>query len=169
MSTLIIEGNAIEPIYDQNVLIAHICNNLGYWGKGFVMAIESKWPNVSKEYKYWVKNNNDSRELSNVTYSNSLFRLGEVQFVKADENIMIANMIAQNGIKSSINQKPISYEALDQTLTYTYEYAKKNNFSIHMPKIGSGLAGGDWNKILSMIEEKASFFQIETIIYIYNG
>jgi hypothetical protein len=34
-------------------VIAYICNDLGGWGKGFVLAISRKWPQPERDYRDW--------------------------------------------------------------------------------------------------------------------
>jgi hypothetical protein len=35
-------GDATAPTTDGNKFIAHICNDIGGWGKGFVLAISKR-------------------------------------------------------------------------------------------------------------------------------
>lgn len=37
-----IKGDATQPIGENNKIIAHICNNEGKWGVGFVLAVSKK-------------------------------------------------------------------------------------------------------------------------------
>ncbi len=37
-----IKGDATQPQAGGNKVIAHVCNDLGGWGKGFVMAISKR-------------------------------------------------------------------------------------------------------------------------------
>lgn len=37
-----LKGDATNPIAKGNKIIAHICNDAGGWGKGFVLAISRK-------------------------------------------------------------------------------------------------------------------------------
>lgn len=32
-------GDATAPVADGNKIICHLCNDIGAWGKGFVMAL----------------------------------------------------------------------------------------------------------------------------------
>lgn len=148
-----IKGDATRPEVWGNAIIAHICNDDGKWGKGFVMALSRRWPEPEAKYRAWHKD----RERAS-----SGFKLGAVRFVgvktidtvlNPDQKLWVANMIAQHGIRGPGNLTPIRYGALSQALSNVAEFAKKNNASVCMPKIGSGLAGGDWNKIERLITE----------------
>jgi O-acetyl-ADP-ribose deacetylase (regulator of RNase III) len=74
-------------------------------------------------------------------------------------------MIAQHGIRGPENQTPIRYGALSQALSHVAEFAKKNNAVVCMPKIGSGLANGDWAKIERIILETLDSQKISVTVY----
>jgi len=85
------------------------------------------------------------------------FRLGAVQFLPTSNVLIeVANMIAQHGIKSSRRRgevwDKIDYAALEEALDKVGRFAAMRAASVHMPKIGSGLAGGDWERIEQAIE-----------------
>lgn len=48
-----IKGDATSPQAKGTKIICHICNNLGGWGKGFVLAISKRWPEPEKQYREW--------------------------------------------------------------------------------------------------------------------
>jgi hypothetical protein len=80
-------------------------------------------------------------------------------------------MIAQNGIISLKNKRPLNYIALAYCLSniknYITDFLKEDSsryVEIHAPKFGSGLSGGNWNFIKSMIQDSLS--QYTTFIYI---
>jgi O-acetyl-ADP-ribose deacetylase (regulator of RNase III) len=141
-----IRGDATRPEAWGNVIIAHVCNDSGKWGKGFVVALSRRWPGPEARYRAWYKD----RERAS-----SGFKLGAVRFVgvKTIDTVWVANMIAQHGIRSAENPTPIRYGALSTALQHVAEFAKKNDASVCMPKIGSGLAGGDWGTIERLITE----------------
>ncbi len=60
-------------------------------------------------------------------------------------------MVAQHGIRATKAGPPIRYEAVESCLREVAIYSAENDFSVHMPRIGAGLAGGDWQKIESII------------------
>lgn len=147
-----IKGDATSPIGNDKKLIVHICNDIGGWGKGFVLAISKKWKKPEQQYREWFK-------------SQKKFELGEVQFVDIDSKLSIANMIGQHKIKRLKGQIPIRYEAVEKCLSKVAEYSKENKFSVHMPRIGCGLAGGDWNTIEQIIQKKLIDRNIKVTVY----
>ena len=130
-----IKGDATSPFANGNKIIVHVCNDIGGWGRGFVMAISKKWKQPEEQYRSWHS-------------SNENFTLGEVQFVKVEEDIWVANLIGQRDIKNDKNGiPPIRYEAISIGLTKIADRAIQFNANIHMPRIGCGLAGGNWDEM----------------------
>src|SRR6516165_441272 len=48
-----IKGDATCPRAKGVKLICHICNDLGGWGKGFVLAISNRWKEPDQQYRVW--------------------------------------------------------------------------------------------------------------------
>ena len=91
-------------------------------------------------YREWYKNR-----------ATNDFELGAVQVVEVAPDTSVANMVAQHGIRSTKAGPPIRYEAVGSCLEFVALHARENDMSIHMPRIGAGLAGGDWEKIEAII------------------
>lgn len=151
MPIIYVSGDATEPQGPGNKIIAHVCNDIGAWGAGFVKALSLKWPQPELEYK-----------VLKAQKSPNLLELGTVQFVRTkgdvDDSIWIANMIGQRGIKnrkdgSTDDSPPIRYPAVLKCLDEVGKFAVANNASIHAPRFGAGLAGGDWDVIEAIIEK----------------
>jgi O-acetyl-ADP-ribose deacetylase (regulator of RNase III) len=149
-------GNAAEPLKEATI-IAHVANNLGKWGKGFVLALSKAYPSAEKEYKKWFK--------ENVPVN---FSLGRTQFVEADsgKRIYVANMVAQDGIRTSIHDKKtyLDYNALADCLDELKDFALKERLTIQMPRIGAGLGGGDWERIEALLLEHIAYYKISCTI-----
>jgi hypothetical protein len=136
------------------IFVPHVCNNIDLFGAGFAAAIAQEYPVVKANYhmlgKNFLKNN-----------------LGHSQIVKLKEDkkykhaLYAVNMIAQNGIRSASNPRPLNYAALVKSMIQVSHFiqnntgfsAKTENIEIHAPKFGSGLAGGNWNFISDLIED----------------
>ena len=45
-------GDLFEAIdsYKEKIIIAHVCNNKGAWGSGFVIPLGKKYPLAKSEY-----------------------------------------------------------------------------------------------------------------------
>lgn len=75
-------------------------------------------------------------------------------------------MIGQHGIKRAANgTPPIRYEAIDQCLIKVGEFAIDHNCSVHMSRIGCGLAGGQWEKIEPLVIKNLINQGIGVVVY----
>jgi O-acetyl-ADP-ribose deacetylase (regulator of RNase III) len=155
-----VTGDATAPEVEGNKIIAHVCNDLGRWGRGFVLAVSQRYPVAEWAYRGWHKGNIESiRE-------DPPFRLGEVQLVSAKPNIFIANMISQHGITPENGIQPIRYDALKNCLNTLRIYAQVLQASVHMPRIGCGLAGGKWSEVEQIVN--SVLVQNEVKVYVYD-
>lgn len=148
-----VKGDATAPIGTGNKIIAHICNDIGAWGKGFVMALSKKWESPESAYRSWFE-------------KEGILNLGDTQFVQVEDAIWIANMIGQHKIrKAKDGTAPIRYEAVEKALHQVAEKSLALEASIHMPRIGTGLAGGKWEEIEVLITRALLEKDIQTIVY----
>jgi O-acetyl-ADP-ribose deacetylase (regulator of RNase III) len=76
------------------------------------------------------------------------FALGAVRFVEIEpQKLWVANLIGQHGIHGV----PIRYDAVATGLETVTAMARIRGASVHMPRIGCGLAGGTWDRIEPLI------------------
>jgi len=149
MSIHYIKGDATEPQGDGKKIICHICNDRGAWGAGFVLALSKKWKEPEAMYR-----STNVRDL----------RLGNVQIVDLGNDIIVANMIAQHDTNPGPNgEPPIRYGAVRACLSAVNHVAFRIGASLHMPRIGCGLAGGRWEDIEKIIKDVAS-----VDVYVYD-
>jgi hypothetical protein len=86
--------------------------------------------------------------------------------VQVEDGIWVANMIAQHKInKDEHGNPPIRYNAVSEALKDVAVFANENNASVHMPRIGCGLAGGDWAEIELIIKEVLVANFIKVTVY----
>jgi len=158
-------GNVVESDVKGLRVLCHVVNSSGLWGSGVVIPIGQKWPNTKEAYLDWYNSTVHACDFGDCDVP---WLLGEVQFVQADDNTIVANMLGQKapGHHEIINGKtwpPIRYEAVEECMQRVAEFAKKHNATIIAPKFGSLRAGGDWNIINKMINEIWS--DCEVVIY----
>ena len=135
-------------------VIAHCCNDAGRWGKGFVLAISRRWPHVAREYFEWHRDR-----------AKNDFELGACQFVEAEPGIVVANMIGQNGVKTGPKGVPIRYSALARALDSAMQHAAEKGASVHMPRVGCGLAGGVWSTVEPIVVDCAEKHGVVVFVY----
>ena len=137
MAIQYVVGDATNPI-KKPAIIAHVCNDQRGWGAGFVLAITRKWKKPEKIY----------REAGSLS-------LGTNQYVLVEDGIIVANMVAQHGFRSNINPVPLCYGPLETCLRNVASFIKHDDlkWSVHMPRIGCGLAGGKWELVEPIIDK----------------
>lgn len=93
------------------------------------------------------------------------FARGEIQLVKVGEDLWVANMIAQEGIYSKKGIPPIRYDSVRSCLNKLAADAMAEGASIHVPRLGCGLAGGRWKVIESIINDTLISNGIPVFVY----
>lgn len=129
-------GDATQPIASAGPrVVCHVCNNMGAWGAGFVLAVSRNWPEPERAF----------RAAGSVS-------LGEVQLVRVGTDLFVANMIAQDCFPSRAKPQALDYEAIATCLRRLTLIAR-DNWSFHMPRIGCGIAGGSWPAVEGIIND----------------
>lgn len=156
MSTAIeyVVGDATLPKGAGPMVIAHVCNDVGGWGKGFVKALSARWDLPEREYRDWHANR-----------AYDCFALGNVQVVCVAPGLWVANMVAQHGLGRSGRTPPIRYAALRSCLVSLARFVLDQHASVHMPRIGCGLAGGKWERVEPLVKEELCDRGISVTVY----
>jgi O-acetyl-ADP-ribose deacetylase (regulator of RNase III) len=149
-----IKGDATSPQAKGPKIIAHVCNDIGGWGKGFVLALSRRWPEPERDYRDWHRHR-----------AGNGFGLGEVRLVRVQPDLWVANMIGQHGIRRGSAGPPIRYEAVGRCLMTVGAHALRLDASVHMPRIGCGLAGGRWDRIEPFVVAALSEREIAVTVY----
>ncbi|MET7492547.1 macro domain-containing protein [Streptomyces sp900116325] len=152
-----VRGDATAPQGKGVKLIAHVCNDLGGWGKGFVLAVSRRWPEPEAAYRRWHRER-----------AGNEFGLGAVQFVQVGRYLWVANMVGQRGIRTGSKGVPVRYEAMDTALEAVAERVVELGASVHMPRIGCGLAGGKWSRTEPLIQHRLLSRGIAVTVYDYE-
>jgi O-acetyl-ADP-ribose deacetylase (regulator of RNase III) len=126
-------GDATAPTGSGPKIISHVWNDAGGWGKGFVVAISRRWQEPEAAFRSWYRGR-----------ATNDFGLGAVQLVSVTGDFYVANMIGQHGYRPGPSDPPIRYEAIETALGALGEKALGLGATVHMPRIGCGLAGGRW-------------------------
>jgi O-acetyl-ADP-ribose deacetylase (regulator of RNase III) len=153
-------GDATLPPAGPGIrLIVHVCNDVGAWGAGFVLALSkrSKAPEIA--YRRWRKSPSD----------NLPFELGQIQLAPfvangVPEETFVVNMLAQSGIGER-RGPPIRYDALRECLSKVREAAKALKATIHGPRFGCGLGGGEWPEVEAIINDEICAHDLSITIY----
>jgi O-acetyl-ADP-ribose deacetylase (regulator of RNase III) len=149
-----VRGDATTPLGKGPKVITHVCNDMGGWGKGFVLAISKRWPEPEASYRTWHRER-----------ANNDFGLGAVRVVQVERLLWVANMIGQHGMRTGSKGVPVRYEAIDTALGAVASRAAELKASVHMPRIGCGLAGGKWERIEPLLIKRLVALDIPVTVY----
>lgn len=142
-----VQGDATDPQIGGNIVIAHIANDEGKMGAGFVIPLKKAYPSVESEYK--------------ALHQSGGLKLGNTQFItiRSDQGnaLHVANMVAQRGTRRTTDGSPggcvpLRYDSLYDCLREVGAFAVKHDATVVGPKFGAGLAGGRWELIRLIIE-----------------
>jgi O-acetyl-ADP-ribose deacetylase (regulator of RNase III) len=129
--------------------LIHGCNAQGVMGAGVARLIRDDCPRLYEEYRVWCK-------AGGKLLGNIIWHRCETGRLKGK---LVGNAITQEYFGSG--GVDVSYDAIRQVMRRINEQCEENThlISIAMPKIGAGLAGGDWDTIAQIIEQESSNFQ----------
>ena len=142
----IFKGGLFINIINKNLLkseldiIAQQVNCKGVMGAGLALQIKIEFPEVFKQYKELCKE---------MDYDNLL---GRCQIVATNSKDVkyIGNIFGQASYGRGLRT---NYQALEKGLNELKVFAKDNNLLVGLPYgIGCGLAGGNWDIVLGIIE-----------------
>lgn len=149
-----VQGDATAPQGKGVKIIVHVCNDLGGWGKGFVLALSRRWPEPEAAYRSWHRDR-----------AHNDFGLGAVQFVQVSPFVHVANLVGQHGMRRGSKGVPVRYEAIDTGLAAVADRARELGASVHMPRIGCGLAGGTWARVEPLISARLTDRGVPVTVY----
>lgn len=163
------KGDITEPIWpDTNRIIVHCVNSAGVMGAGVALALCTKWPAVRDEYLSWYNQNDNT------------FQLGSIQNVEVEEGIEVINLVGQKHVGDltfshlDIKLPPARYEALYEGFLRVRDMASQHiaegekEQTIHLPLLGSALAGGDFRKVYQKYLKAFKGSDIRTCFYAYS-
>jgi len=148
-----LRGDATAPRGSDYRILAQIVNDRGIvWGAGFGRAVRKKWPAVQDQFAKWAVS------------ARADFCLGNMHFCRVDDSLVVANLVAQHGFGPSRTPR-IRYGALEACLQKLAGHAASKGASVHMPRIGTGEAGGSWDIVSEIIEETLCQRGIDVMVY----
>ena len=152
-----LRGDAMQPRGDAPKIVAYIVNDkTPNWGGGFALAIRKQWPRVQTEFQRWVSNNDNA------------LKLGNTHHVAIDDDTIAFPMICQHGYGPAPTPR-LRYAALQECLDQLAQFTVSLNGTIHMPRIGSGFAGGSWGLIEELIDQTLCSRSLAVTVYDLPG
>lgn len=132
---IIAQGDLFEYV-KENAIIVHGVNAQGKMASGFAKTIRDKYPGAFKAYM-------DAHKLEGLTVGDT------ITYHSRSDNIIILNAVTQEyyGYDDKVY---VNYFALEWAMGVCLEIAGHLKLPIHFPFIGTGLAGGDKQKVLDI-------------------
>jgi len=176
------KGNLFDHWRDGDAII-HIVNDEGKFGAGFTKFLSERLPWTKRLYEDWMRETGNGSAYHQSNKPMTKPDLGDISVAElhihwrllmreqqgieltaeerglAEHTVFVVNMVAQRGVRSRYNPKPIDYDALFLCLSKIPDYVSSSSRTI-APKIGTGLAGGDWDTIGKLIVEKLENYHV---------
>jgi O-acetyl-ADP-ribose deacetylase (regulator of RNase III) len=141
------KGNLLDV---TSGIIVHDCNMQGVMSAGVAKAIKEKYPTCFQGYQYMLQE--------------SRMTLGGVIYHYPNNDLLIANALTQEFYGS--DKRHVNYAAIVNSFQKIIQVAHLEDFKvINFPKIGAGLAGGNWDIIADLINDCDPEDSIEKICW----
>lgn len=125
-------------------VIAHGCNCHGVFGAGIALQIKNKWPNVYEVYR--------------LKYQVLGLELGTILPVRTLDDRIVVNCMTQQDFGNTARVY-VDYSAVESCIAAINDHVDAWGVSeVGLPKIGAGLANGNWNRIEDIIVRNAKNF-----------
>lgn len=152
-----VDGDATLPRGQGPRLVAHIVNDrTPNWGGKFARALKSRWPAAQTSFQEWAGTDRDR------------LHLGRSHIGDVSTGISVATMVAQRGYGPSTRPR-LSYTALKACLDAVADAAAERGASVHIPRIGAGMAGGNWGVVRELIDNALVSRGIDVTVYSLPG
>ena len=124
-------------------VFVHGCNAQGVMGSGVAKLVKKKYPDMYDAYcKVFIDG-----------YIG--LHLGEITVSELHDGKFGINAITQKYYGREPGKVYVSYEAIQECFERINRWMDGHKMTdIAMPMIGAGLGGGDWNKIISIVERE---------------
>jgi O-acetyl-ADP-ribose deacetylase (regulator of RNase III) len=150
-------------------VIAHGCNCHSTMGAGIAPQMAKAFGCDRFSMELW---GSDVNKLGNIDYQtvvlgeNTIWSLEDYKNNRNEPELIVVNAYTQFNYgrnHADGDAKPLSYEALTLCMKkMNVLFAGKH---IGLPKIGAGLAGGDWEKIKGIIQRELRDCQVTVVNY----
>ena len=149
-----------DVISSNGGMLTHSVNSAGAYGAGCAKQIRAAFPHAYEAYIY--------------KYRRTGWKVGDVQFVhppnlnsdptKTIYDTIIANCCTQHyyGRSRDYNDYGAFHTVFHTVLSYAVELGLSH---IAAPRMGSGLAGGSWNRIESILRDVIANYDVDAHIY----
>jgi len=130
-------------------VIVHGCNCFHTFGAGIARAIKKRWPEA---YRTDVQR----------TLYGDRNKLGTITTTSVSSSLTVVNAYTQFDYGSK--GPDVNYEAIRAAFRRIKELYGNRELRFGIPKIGAGLAGGDWDRISRIIEDEMTTESVTVVV-----
>lgn len=160
LSISYVRGDATQPRGDGSRLIVHVVHDAtpNWGGQGFAKSLARRYPDLQAEFRAWAS----SKDLRK--------RFGEVHYASLSDDTLVASMVCQHGYRPSRRGTPlVRYGVMRDCLSSVAHFAAQRGMTVHMPRIGTGAAGGRWSIVEELVESTLIATGIPVTVYDLPG
>jgi O-acetyl-ADP-ribose deacetylase (regulator of RNase III) len=138
-------GDVTDAYHDGPVLIAHVVNDAARaWGRrGVAAALAAKFPESARAFHAWAVAAPDNLAAGNVHIASDS---------KSGVRVDIVSLVAQRGYGPRTATR-LDYAALRTGLESLADHALRHDLTVHLPRIGTGQAGGRWDMVSDIVAD----------------
>src|SRR5262245_13808666 len=136
-----VTGDATRPQTDGPAIIVHVCNDIGGWARASSWRSPGDGPNPS------CTTGTGTPIVRTTTSPLALSRSS-----RSRSNSGSPTSSGSEGYAVPKRVPPVRYDAIEAGLAIVTDHAAVLDASVHMPRIGCGLAGGQWERIEPLLQ-----------------
>lgn len=131
-------------------VIVHGCNCFHTFGAGIARAIKQRWPATHHA------------DVTQTIYGDRK-KLGTIIPVSVSDSLTVINAYTQYGFQRGALPN-VDYAAVRSCFREIANAFGRKGLAFGIPKIGAGLAGGDWDIISKMIAEEMKIENVTVVV-----
>lgn len=148
-----VHGSVLEPKGTTPQIICQLVNDKArVWGGGIAKAASQRYPAAQSQFGQWF------------TQIPAGERLGSVHFVTVAPGRILASLVGQHGFGPAERPR-VRYAALQNCFMLVAQQAIEDSATVHMPKVGTGQAGGAWNRVEELVLDELVSKGVKVIVY----
>jgi len=148
-----LQGDVLRPRGPAPRLVLMMVNDTARrWGGGLARTAAKRFPQAQEKFSAWI-GSVPKKE-----------RLGQAHFADIGDGSSLVSLVAQEGFGAS-DVPRIRYAALSRALGCVADESARHGASVHMPRLGSGGAGGSWNLVEEIVTDLLVDRGIATTVY----
>ncbi|SFT97596.1 protein of unknown function [Paraburkholderia aspalathi] len=149
-----VQGDVLSPRGEGPKIVAHVIPDVvvQWGGNGFASNLRRRYPQIWSQF------------LDAAGPVRTKLALGESFLGRIDDETTVIHMVAQQGFGRSPTQR-LRYAALAACLAEVRHTAQRLGATVHMPRVGTGHGGANWDVVKELITEELVEKGIAATVY----